>query len=102
VFLDREVNIIVNLVSMMCFAGSGGRRRILDSGNLIISPVSRDDDGIYTCIAENQYGKDESFGRLIVLREYWGRVFLPKNVFLLFHIRDIIYQCCALFGKLNF
>jgi len=48
--------------------GSGGRRRILESGNLIISPVSRDDEGIYTCFAENQYGKDESFGRLIVLR----------------------------------
>lgn len=50
--------------------GSGGRRRILESGNLIISPVSRDDEGIYTCIAQNQYGSDESQGRLIVLRKY--------------------------------
>uniref|UniRef100_A0A1B6CPI8 Contactin n=1 Tax=Clastoptera arizonana TaxID=38151 RepID=A0A1B6CPI8_9HEMI len=48
--------------------GSGGRRRILDNGNLIISPVSRDDEGLYTCHAQNQYGADESHGRLIVLR----------------------------------
>lgn len=49
--------------------GSGGRRRILLTGNLIISPVSRDDEGMYTCIASNQYGSDESRGRLIVLRK---------------------------------
>lgn len=48
--------------------GGGGRRRILDNGNLIISPVSRDDEGVYTCSASNQYGADESKGRLIVLQ----------------------------------
>ncbi|XP_012215435.1 contactin [Linepithema humile] len=48
--------------------GSGGRRRILDTGNLIISPVSRDDEGTYVCTASNEYGSDESRGRLIVLR----------------------------------
>lgn len=48
--------------------GGGGRRRILDNGNLIISPVSRDDAGVYTCTASNQYGSDESKGRLIVLQ----------------------------------
>lgn len=52
------------------FSGGGGRRRILDNGNLIISPVSRDDAGLYTCTASNSYGSDESKGRLIVLREY--------------------------------
>lgn len=49
--------------------GSGGHRRIMDNGNLIISPVSRDDEGVYTCTATNIYGTDESRGRLIVLRE---------------------------------
>ncbi|KAK9889197.1 hypothetical protein WA026_004476 [Henosepilachna vigintioctopunctata] len=48
--------------------GSGGHRRILENGNLIISPVSRDDEGIYTCTASNPLGMDESKGRLIVLR----------------------------------
>lgn len=49
--------------------GSGGRRRILETGNLIISPVSRDDEGTYVCTAKNAYGQDETRGRLIVLRE---------------------------------
>uniref|UniRef100_A0A224X5J2 Putative receptor mediating netrin-dependent axon guidance n=1 Tax=Panstrongylus lignarius TaxID=156445 RepID=A0A224X5J2_9HEMI len=48
--------------------GSGGRRRILEIGNLIISPVSRDDEGLYTCQAQNKYGSDMSQGRLIVLK----------------------------------
>ncbi|CAA9998770.1 unnamed protein product [Nesidiocoris tenuis] len=48
--------------------GAGGRRKILENGNLLISPVSRDDEGMYTCHAANEYGSDESRGRLIVLR----------------------------------
>uniref|UniRef100_A0A0A9W5Z2 Contactin n=1 Tax=Lygus hesperus TaxID=30085 RepID=A0A0A9W5Z2_LYGHE len=48
--------------------GAGGRRRILENGNMVISPVSRDDEGLYTCHASNDYGSDESKGRLIVLR----------------------------------
>ncbi|XP_012252358.2 contactin [Athalia rosae] len=48
--------------------GSGGRRRLLENGNLIISPVSRDDEGMYVCVASNQYGSDETRGRVIVLR----------------------------------
>ncbi|XP_045597115.1 contactin [Procambarus clarkii] len=49
--------------------GNGGRRRILRNGNLIIDPVSREDEGNYTCTAENVYGSDTSSGRLIVLRK---------------------------------
>ncbi|XP_027207013.1 contactin [Penaeus vannamei] len=49
--------------------GRGGRRQILRNGNLIINPVSREDDGNYTCTAENVYGSDTSSGRLIVLRK---------------------------------
>lgn len=47
--------------------GTGGRRTILDTGTLTIRPVSRDDEGTYVCSASNQYGSDESRGRLIVL-----------------------------------
>lgn len=60
--------------------GSGGRRRILHNGNLIISPVSRDDEGMYVCIASNQYGSDETRGRLIVLREPRFVKKLPKRI----------------------
>lgn len=49
--------------------GPGGRRTILKTGNLIISPVSRDDEGTYVCTAKNKYGSDETRGRLIVLRK---------------------------------
>lgn len=48
--------------------GSGGRRRILENGNLIINPVGKDDEGIYICIAQNLYGTEESQGKLIVMR----------------------------------
>jgi hypothetical protein len=48
--------------------GGGGRRRILPNGNLLINPVSREDQGLYTCIAQNTRGQDESSGRLTVLR----------------------------------
>lgn len=73
--------------------GSGGRRRILETGNLIVSPVSRDDEGTYVCTATNQYGSDETRGRLIVLRKSMTRYFRYPyaftresfRVFLLFH-----------------
>ncbi|XP_026492779.2 contactin [Vanessa tameamea] len=48
--------------------GAGGKRFITENGNLIIRQLSRDDEGVYTCVAKNQYGSDESRGRLIVLR----------------------------------
>lgn len=50
--------------------GSGGHRRIFKNGNLFISPVSRDDEGVYTCTASNELGVAESRGRLIVLRKF--------------------------------
>lgn len=49
---------------------SGGHRRIFKNGNLFISPVSRDDEGVYTCTASNELGVAESRGRLIVLRKF--------------------------------
>lgn len=48
--------------------GAGGKRFITETGNLIIRQLSRDDEGVYTCVAKNQYGSDESRGRLLVLR----------------------------------
>ncbi|XP_013200303.2 contactin [Amyelois transitella] len=48
--------------------GAGGKRFITETGNLIIRQLSRDDEGVYTCVAKNKYGTDESRGRLIVLR----------------------------------
>lgn len=47
--------------------GSGGHRRIMENGNMVISPVSRDDEGVYACQATNELGMDESRGLLIVL-----------------------------------
>lgn len=49
--------------------GAGGHRRVTPQGTLIISPTSRDDEGVYTCVASNSYGTDESNSRVIVLRE---------------------------------
>lgn len=49
--------------------GQGGHRRLLPTGTLIISPTSREDEGIYTCVATNAYGSDESRSRVIVLRK---------------------------------
>nr|CAI5838626.1 unnamed protein product [Callosobruchus analis] len=49
--------------------GSGGHKHLFENGNLLLSPVSRDDEGLYTCTATNELGIDESKGRLIVLRK---------------------------------
>lgn len=74
--------------------GSGGHRKILDNGNLIINPVSRDDEGMYTCTATNELGMDESHGRLIVLRT--PRLVEPLRPRIITStFRDIYLQCRA-------
>ncbi|CAG7734727.1 unnamed protein product [Allacma fusca] len=50
------------------FIGTGGRRRILPNGSLLINPVSREDEGYFTCVASNRLGTAESTGHLSVLR----------------------------------
>ncbi|XP_025417711.1 contactin isoform X2 [Sipha flava] len=79
--------------------GSGGRRRILDNGNLVINPVGRDDEGIYICIAQNIYGVEESQGRLIVMR---GPMFIeqlsPQIRSVIRH--DLLLRCQAVSDEL--
>ncbi|XP_039297800.1 contactin [Nilaparvata lugens] len=74
--------------------GSTGRRRILENGNLIISPVSRDDEGMYTCIASNQYGQDQSQGRLIVLRGPTLVEWMESKITTAVQ-RDVVLRCQA-------
>nr|XP_018910733.1 PREDICTED: contactin [Bemisia tabaci] len=74
--------------------GSGGRRRIMENGNLIIAPVSRDDEGLYVCRAENEYGSDESWGRLIVLRSSTFIEQLAPRIVLPFR-RNLELRCQA-------
>lgn len=57
---------------------SGGHIRIFDNGNLFISQVSRHSEGVYTCVASNELGIDESKGRLVVL----SKQYLNKLVYL--------------------
>lgn len=59
--------------------GAGGHRRILPGGTLIISPTSRDDEGVYACVATNSYGTDESRARVIVLRKFFLDSILFEN-----------------------
>lgn len=66
------------MIAIFFISGSGGRRIILENGNMVIKPVSRDDEGIYSCTAENFYGRDTSFGRLIVLRMFYLLPLLHK------------------------
>lgn len=74
--------------------GPGGHRQMLDNGNLIISPVSRNDEGLYTCTASNELGMDESRGRLIVL--HGPRLTEPLQPQLLTSVgRDISLYCSA-------
>lgn len=42
----------------------------MKNGNLVIYPVNKDDEGIYTCIAQNIYGTAEIQERLLVMRKY--------------------------------
>lgn len=72
--------------------GSGGHRRILPSGTLIISPTSRDDEGLYTCVASNSQGVAESRARLIVLQELRFTEQLPPK--LIKQVNDMLYLRC--------
>lgn len=42
------------------------RVTVLDNGSLRISNVTRLDDGLYTCVARNQFGVASSAGSLLV------------------------------------
>lgn len=75
--------------------GAGGHRRILPSGALIISPTSRDDEGIYTCVASNAYGVDESRARLIVLQELRFLQSLPPRT--ITEIDRFLYMQCDVY-----
>lgn len=48
--------------------GSGGRRRVFPDGTLVIQPVSTEDQGVFTCMAQNILGTSESSGWLEVLQ----------------------------------
>lgn len=62
--------IIIFKVILIIFLESSSRHFIMENGNLVINPIYKDDDGIYTCIAQNIYGSAESEKRLIVMRKY--------------------------------
>ncbi len=75
--------------------GAGGHRRMLPSGTLIISPTSRDDEGVYTCVATNAYGSDESQGRLIVLQEL--RFLNPLQPKIVSEVGKFLYLQCDVY-----
>ncbi|XP_025829331.1 contactin-like [Agrilus planipennis] len=72
--------------------GAGGHRRIYETGNLVISPVSRDDEGVYTCTASNELGMDESRGRLIVLHP--PRLLEPLRPRIVTSVNNLIFLSC--------
>lgn len=72
--------------------GAGGHRKIKPDGTLVISPTSRDDEGIYTCVATNAYGTDESRARLIVLQEIRFQQMLQPQV--LADVGNYLYMRC--------
>lgn len=72
--------------------GAGGHRRILPTGTLIISPTTREDEGIYTCVATNAYGADESRSRVIVLRKLCARNIKKPSTILKSLIHDFFLQ----------
>ena len=75
--------------------GAGGHRKIKPDGTLFISPTSRDDEGIYTCVATNAYGTDESRSRLIVLQEIRFSQSLQPRV--ITEIGRYLYMRCDIF-----
>lgn len=57
------------------------RVTVLDNGSLRISNVTRLDDGLYTCVARNQFGVASSAGSLLVK----GKLHLMKLFSFLAH-----------------
>ncbi|CAG0882320.1 unnamed protein product [Cyprideis torosa] len=47
---------------------SRGRIRVMLNGDLFIEGITLNDEGRYTCIAQNEFGEAQSTGRLVVLR----------------------------------
>lgn len=78
--------------------GAGGNRKIRPDGTLVISPTSRDDEGIYTCVATNAYGTDESRSRLIVLQEI--RFSQPLQPQVVIEIGRFLYMRCEIYSDL--
>lgn len=78
--------------------GAGGHRRIKPDGTLYIAPTSRDDEGIYTCVATNAYGTDESRARLIVLQEIRFSQSLQPQV--VTEIGRFLYMRCEIWSDL--
>jgi Immunoglobulin I-set domain/Immunoglobulin domain len=76
--------------------GAGGHRKIRPEGTLFISPTSRDDEGIYTCVATNAYGTDESKSRLIVLQEI--RFSQPLQPQIVTEIGRFLYMRCEIYS----
>lgn len=76
--------------------GAGGHRKIKPDGTLVISPTSRDDEGIYTCVATNAYGTDESRSRLIVLQEI--RFSQPLQPQIVTEIGRFLYMRCEVWS----
>lgn len=77
---------------------AGGHRKIRPEGTLVISPTSRDDEGIYTCVATNAYGTDESRSRLIVLQEI--RFSQPLMPIILTETGQFLFLRCDIYRDL--
>lgn len=77
---------------------AGGHRKIKPDGTLVISPTSRDDEGVYTCVATNAYGTDESRARLIVLQEIRFSQSLQPQV--VTEIGRFLYMRCEIWSDL--
>lgn len=77
---------------------AGGHRKIRPDGTLFISPTSRDDEGIYSCVATNAYGTDESRSRLIVLQEI--RFSQPLQPQTMLEIGHFLYMRCDIYSDL--
>lgn len=78
--------------------GAGGHRKIRPDGTLFISPTSRDDEGVYTCVATNAYGTDESRSRLIVLQEIRFSQPLPPQMVMA--TGSFLYMRCEIHSDL--